>query len=323
MSRRDGFTVIELLVTIAIMSLLVALLVPAVQSARESARQTHCRNNLRQFGLALHMYHDSHGVLPPGYLYSGQPLPPPADPNMPKPKPKSVPRIKDAPPPTALLQPNDPGWSWLSLCLGQLDQAPLYELIDFSHPVRLAGFEIRGQSLAVANCPSDLGIGSFTIISEDNVTMGQAHTVSYAACFGAYGLINTDPDYGNGMFQRNSAVRLGDVLDGTSQTIAIGERAAHFAKAPWVGVVTTGTIRTTPGAPVFTATVELAPGMALARIGNRTLNSRYSEPYDFFSGHGTIVNFLYVDGSVKALSITTDRDVLHALATRADFDPTE
>jgi hypothetical protein len=202
-----------------------------------------------------------------------------------------------------------------------MEQASLSDQIDFGLAVedsRMAS--VRTFGLHYLTCPSDTDTGVYTVFDEVNAPLCRAATNSYVACFGAYGLINTDPDKGNGLFQRNSHIRLAQITDGLSQTVAVGERPAMFAKAPWAGVMTTGTVRTTPGAPVYSSTVELAPTMVLARAANRSLNSPYSEPYDFFSPHGELIYFVLADASVQGLTAGLDLDVFHALATRAERD---
>jgi len=103
--KRRAFTLIELLVVIAIIAILIALLLPAVQQAREAARRTQCRNHLKQIGLALHNYHDTHLTFPASVYSSGRS-------------------------PSGGLVTNVTGWIML---LPFLDQAPLYNQFDFNH----------------------------------------------------------------------------------------------------------------------------------------------------------------------------------------------
>jgi prepilin-type N-terminal cleavage/methylation domain-containing protein/prepilin-type processing-associated H-X9-DG protein len=313
--RAQGFTLIELLVVIAIISVLIALLLPAVQRVRESAAQTQCLNNLRQIGLALHSYESQHQAFPPAFSWiSGTPQ-----------------DVKGAADKAVdgnfwlLLTlgipykglDTAPGWGWGAYLLPHIEQTPLASQIDYKQDMAGAKYEaLRKTRVSIYVCPSDPGVGVFTVFNEFNSPLVDAYTNSYAACLGAGADVGEQADNGSGVFFRNSAIRPVDVLDGTSQTLAIGERAAYFCKTPWAGAVSFGSARTTEGAPVYLAAVEEAPTQVMCRTGKLQLKDPYSTPYDFFSAHPQCVNFLFCDGSARRLNMTVTTATLAALATR-------
>jgi prepilin-type N-terminal cleavage/methylation domain-containing protein len=299
---RPAFSLIELLVVIAIIGILIALLLPAVQKVREAANRVVCQNNLKQMGLALHMYHDNMGYFPPGYIW--HPGMPGADPMM-------------CPNPASDSTDTAPGWGWAALLLPYLEQDNLRRQIDLNIPAEDPRFDpVRTAVLSIFICPSDRGAGVYTIISDLGTPMGEAATNSYAACYGSGTQITQEPDRGNGVFFRNSRIRLADISDGSSNTLAIGERAALLTRTPWCGAPCEGTIHITPGAPTDSTAVRDSPTQPLAQTGSHSLNDRSSDPDNFFTPHPATGQFLFGDGSVRRLQIQIDLAVFQALSTR-------
>jgi prepilin-type N-terminal cleavage/methylation domain-containing protein/prepilin-type processing-associated H-X9-DG protein len=200
-SRRfkRGFSLIELLVVIAIVAVLVALLCPAVLEARMQARKTSCKNNLKQLGLALHNYHDVYLSFPPGWV------------------------AKDRKAKTG------PNFGWGSSILPFLDQAPLFNRIDFDKPVP-APNKMFQTMIPTYQCLDDLE-------AEINTVRGRYGTSFYSGVHGSVklpGSVDT-PKKGNGIFFWNSNVGIKDITDGTSYTFLVGERSIASAAGIWVG----------------------------------------------------------------------------------------
>jgi prepilin-type N-terminal cleavage/methylation domain-containing protein len=144
---RRGFTLIELLVVIAIIAVLIALLLPAVQQAREAARRTQCKNNLKQIGLALHNYLDTHLVFPPGYIDRN------GNPNV-------TPDLDQG-----------PGWGWASFLLPMMDQSNVHNQINFNQGVGLlSNITISQKPLSIFRCPSDGGRETFSVYDSNFTT---------------------------------------------------------------------------------------------------------------------------------------------------------
>ena len=243
-SRRTAFTLIELLVVITIIGILTGLLLPAVQSVREAARQTQCTNNLKQIGLALHNFHDSRGSFPPGY----------------------VSQVGSG----GLADDLGPGWGWATSILPFIEQQTTYSQINLSKDITdPANATVRMTTLGVFLCPSDGGKSTFTVQSLGGSSPltgsdGQPVQVAHGDYVGVFGNPEITPDPGflstaperaithRGMFCRNTAVRLRDVTDGTSNTIFVGERTSDLAYVTWTGAVTGGQVPRTRSIPTAT-----------------------------------------------------------------------
>jgi prepilin-type N-terminal cleavage/methylation domain-containing protein/prepilin-type processing-associated H-X9-DG protein len=286
---RVGFTLIELLVVITIIGILIGLLLPAVQKVREAAARIQCQNNLKQIGLACHNYHDHHNSLPPGYTA------------------------------VASYPATSPGWGWGAYLLPYIEQSSDYQQINFN--AGLGGQAAIQTLVKVYLCPSDSPPpGPFAVTDAVFATICFAAPSSYAATCGS-DASEVDDLTGNGIFYRNSATRLTDITDGTSNTTMIGDRAWADTKGIWAGIPNGAVTR--PGAtnPWASAT---GPGQALVLVHNNWINITTDADGgldDFSSKHPGGANLLFADGSVRFIrSITVDGPVhlaFWAMGTRA------
>ncbi|HEY2154846.1 MAG TPA: DUF1559 domain-containing protein [Isosphaeraceae bacterium] len=280
---RRGFTLIELLVVIAIIAILIALLLPAVQAAREAARRIQCVNNLKQIGLGLHNYHDALGTFPMSYATRA--------------------RFVDGQTDTA------PGWGWASMILPQIEQASLFNAVNFVLAVESPqNATVVRTAMAAYVCPSDVTSGPFPVVDPSGNTLATMTPTSYAACVGndltdsTTGLNNDG--LGNGTMFRNSRIRLADITDGSSQTIVVGERAWANTEGVWAGVVTNGTTRRGPKNPCPRTGALFYGAATLVQAHGHLLNTD-TDPDggldDYSSLHPGGANFVFGDGSVRFL----------------------
>ena len=294
-ASRRAFTLLELLVVVAIIGVVVAMLLPAVQAAREAARRVQCINNLKQMGLALHNYHDAVGAFPMGYAARGQ--------------------FADAQTDTT------PGWGWATMILTRIEQGPTYNAVNFGLAVE-APQNTTAVLAAISGyvCPSDLTVGAFLVSDPADHPLARMMPSSYAACVGndlsdaATGLNNDG--LGNGAMYRNSAIRSADILDGTSNTILVGERAWGNVNGVWAGVVTNGVVRRGAQNRCPTTGALFYPAAVLVQAHGHLLNTDTDEDGgidDYSSFHPGGANFLLGDGSVRFL-----KTVLRDSGTRAD-----
>jgi prepilin-type N-terminal cleavage/methylation domain-containing protein len=231
-ARRRAFTLIELLVVIAIIAVLVALLLPAVQQAREAARRSTCKNNFKQVGLAMHNYHESQKIFPPGmWWYGGN-----AYPNG-----NASATDWSGTPPNAP-GPGFMGPSWLIAILPFVDQAPLWnqfnQNLSITNPINTP---VVSTLIPVYLCPSDsYAVAQNMCTTFNNVPMARGNIG--ASGYGRFsnGNWTSCPPSDRGLFGENSFAGIRDVVDGTSGTVASWELRAGWNPGDPRGVWASG-----------------------------------------------------------------------------------
>jgi type II secretory pathway pseudopilin PulG len=297
-----------LLVSIAIIAILTGMLLPAVQQVRASAARTQCGNNLHQIGLALHNYHDANGAFPPGYVSGVSPAV------------TIVTGIYDADDKgvTVTIGPKEtgPGWGWASFILPQLDQDPLRRQINYS--ALIPGQSAAAVPLSVYLCPSDSGPSTFEVTDSSGNLLGVVARANYVGMYGS-SEPTENPDSGEGIFYRGSKVRIVDITDGTSNTIAVGERASNLCYSTWTGAVTGGVVVNRSGVPGSANSED--PLFVLGHTGTvpegQSPNNRLGYVDDFTSMHPGGLNFLIADGSVRFIKNSISIPTWVGLGTRA------
>ncbi|MEW4564805.1 DUF1559 domain-containing protein [Bremerella sp. JC770] len=289
--ERAGFTLVELLVVIAIIGVLIALLLPAVQQAREAARRMSCSNNLKQLGLALHNYHDTHGKFPPGVFQGTSP---------------------------------SPSGKRTPFCIHLypfIEQGPAYDLYDHSvnwHEGGATQKQVRTTPVPGWQCPSDRD----AVIPDTSAYWGDAG----ASIKGNYGLnwgSNTFSDQGEpSPFNLHFGAQFRDITDGTTNTLAMMEmlkpastakefRAWIWNDEPNAYMLMT---RVNPNSSVSDQNSEYCvdepgrlPCVVVSDDGDSSVTSR--------SMHPGGVQVLLCDGSVRFVSETISLPTWQALSS--------
>jgi len=297
-SRRRAFTLIELLVVIAIIGILIGLLLPAVQKVRSAAQRLKCQNNLKQWGLAAHDFHDAYGRFPPGVN-------------------------RGSPEPTRR-------YAVFHALLPYIEQENLEKRWDYTN---FNNNQTGGANATIAQivpamiCPADQ-LPNPPVDSQSNAPNVWALT-SYGGCGGTRAYTSQGPPLTlDGIFCDGAWHRITDVSDGTSNTLLFGERSHYdpifdsqtgdhmYTWGWWAfggdGDVLLGT--TAPLDYMLPPTWSSEPAAQQQQEYELRLNA-------FGSCHGGGANFALADGSVRFIADDISPVTYQALGTRANGEP--
>ncbi|MEX0793054.1 MAG: DUF1559 domain-containing protein [Pirellulaceae bacterium] len=301
-SRKTGFTLVELLVVIAIIGVLVALLLPAVQQAREAARRMQCSNNLKQIGLALHNYHDTHNNFPAGYIDTNP----------------AFDTTEHTP------EENINGLAWSAMILPFIEQPAIFEQLR----TQTGGFgrhwahgtvaEVSRIGIEAYSCPSD----SMPLINNKRGDYGKTN---YKGNTGTAAATNL-----HGVLLPGRHIKIRDILDGTSNTVMVAEACGtaegggqlncggelcDFNAGLWIGGRYVGS-STGWGSGVQAEDVLSFGGTPAVMINRSTAN--WGDSWNNSSMHPGGIMVVLCDGSVKFLPETINDTTYFRLRDRQD-----
>ena len=308
--QRCGFTLVELLVAIAIIGVLVALLLPAVQAAREAARRIQCTNHLKQIGLAVHNFHDSHLDLPPASISGAGHA------------------------------------SWLVLIMPYLEQRSILDHWDIFLSYYRQPALVREAQVPIYYCPTRRAPPH---LSQQGDSRGTPHLpgglADYAGCGGS-GVYLPWSTFADGAIISADQVQLdanevlqpgwrsltdfGSITDGTSNTFLAGEKHVRPDGFGYDTVTSPVYFRSGDSSAYHndrgpTVVRAAGPGYPLAPNqwylfppADPPLDGNFFKKYNFGSYHPGVCNFVFCDGSVRPISNTVSVDILGRMASRND-----